>query len=171
MKKYLLSIFILPIIIVLNAVSYWLYQVQQVEWIFNGLFFLPGLIFALLVWLFKHPKALSGSGAFKYLISSTLLYLFVFIVSMTTNWFGICVFPGLGAFIFISIQAYYFKISFSTTAYGMSLFAGPVSGGLTILIMESNAGYGSLFFLPIMIWWIFMSILIDQTTQKKTHNV
>lgn len=136
---------------------------------FELIYFVPGLIFSALVAItLKNEKRFFWIAGFVFI--STLLYSLTYLGSLILSFVGVCIVPSIGALLFIGLINTLMGQSISNRAVLYSLLSGPISGGITLLIIFIfKDTFGLIFFLPIPIWWIFMSVLIDITTQKKEN--
>jgi len=136
---------------------------------FDLIYFVPGLFFSILVAItLKSEKPIFWKIGF--VLISTILYSLIYIGSFMLSYIGVCTLPSLGALLFIGLINVLLVQQISNRTMLLSLLSGPISGGITLIIIFSFQNYnGLIFFLPIPIWWIFMAVLIDVSNQKKEN--
>jgi len=136
---------------------------------FDLIYFVPGLFFSILVAItLKSEKPIFWKIGF--VLISTILYSLIYIGSFMLSYIGVCTLPSLGALLFIGLINVLLVQQISNRTMLLSLLSGPISGGITLIIIFSFQNYnGLIFLLPIPIWWIFMAVLIDVSNQKKEN--
>lgn len=134
-------------------------------------YFLPGLLFSLIVLICKSKVPLVSLQSLIFLALSTGLYALSFVGSWLLVYLGICIVPSIGAYFFIVIINSTLNQKISKSFQDLTILAGPFSGGITILLIHVYEDFTLIFYLPIILWWIYMAVLIDAATLTKKAYV